>query len=242
MAGLLGPTLEALDESRLQRVLGTERTSTSSSRATWRAPTDHEQFLSLEHRGWVAVSLVPNAPSPGVVGPDAQEVGRQWIERFERRRLDSDGTGARVHWNVRIGHRGLELIDQSEGTQQHGRLLADAPAQRPPPCSSASVSTRSRHSRAPIGGRTPAAIVETIVDLVDLLASHAVDCAVHSALNPGGTMPDEMPAHRPLQMSRSQMEKEIVDAPNQCIDPHGPPTRQNLSSANKRVRPVGSDD
>ena len=55
-------------------------------------------------------------------------------------------------------------------------------------------------------------------------------------------MPDEMPAHRLLQMSRSQMEKEIVDAPKQCIDAHGPITHQNLSSANKRVRPVGSDE
>ena len=55
-------------------------------------------------------------------------------------------------------------------------------------------------------------------------------------------MPDEMPAHRPLQMSRSQMEKEIVDAPIQCIDAYGPITGQNLSSANKRVRPVGSDE
>ena len=45
----------------------------------------------------------------------------------------------------------------------------------------------------------------------------------------------------PLQMSRSQME-EIVEAPKQCIDAHGPITRQNLSSANKRVRPVGSDE
>lgn len=43
-------------------------------------------------------------------------------------------------------------------------------------------------------------------------------------------------------MSRSQMEKEIVGAPKQCIDVHGPITRQNLSSANKRVRPVGSDE
>ena len=49
-------------------------------------------------------------------------------------------------------------------------------------------------------------------------------------------MPDEMPA------SRSQMEKEIVDAPKQCIDARGPITRQILSSANKRVRPVGSDE
>ena len=55
-------------------------------------------------------------------------------------------------------------------------------------------------------------------------------------------MPDEMPAHRPAQMSRSQMEKEIVDAPMQCIDAHGTITRQNLLSANKRVRPVGSDE
>ena len=50
-----------------------------------------------------------------------------------------------------------------------------------------------------------------------------------------------MPAHRPLQMARSQMEKEI-DALKQCIDAHGPITRQNVSSANKRVRPVGSDE
>ncbi|MGH9164611.1 MAG: hypothetical protein ACRDZW_03725, partial [Acidimicrobiales bacterium] len=56
-----------------------------------------------------------------------------------------------------------------------------------------------------------------------------------------GTMPNEMPAHRPLQMSRSQMEKEIVDAMKQCIDAHGPITR-HLSSANKRIRPVGSDE
>lgn len=43
-------------------------------------------------------------------------------------------------------------------------------------------------------------------------------------------------------MSRSQMEKEIVDALNQCIDGHGPITRENLSAANKRVRPVGSHE
>ena len=55
-------------------------------------------------------------------------------------------------------------------------------------------------------------------------------------------MSDEMPAHRPLQMSRSRMEKEIVDAPKQCIDAHEPITRQKLSSANKRVRLVGSDE
>ena len=55
-------------------------------------------------------------------------------------------------------------------------------------------------------------------------------------------MPDEMHAHHPLQMSRSQMDKDIVDEPKQCIDAHGPITRQNLSSANKRVRPVGSDE
>ena len=55
-------------------------------------------------------------------------------------------------------------------------------------------------------------------------------------------MPDEMPLIRPLQMSRSQLEKEIVDALKQCIDAHGRITRQNLASANKRVRPVGSDE
>jgi hypothetical protein len=55
-------------------------------------------------------------------------------------------------------------------------------------------------------------------------------------------MPDEMPAHRPLQMALSQMEKEIIEALKQCIDAHGPITRQNPSSANKRVRPVGSDE
>jgi len=42
-------------------------------------------------------------------------------------------------------------------------------------------------------------------------------------------------------MALSQM-KEIVDALKQCIDPHGLITRQNPSSANKRVRPVGSDE
>ena len=137
---------------------------------------DHEQFLSLEHRGWVIVSLVPTAPAPGVVGPDAQEVGRQWIERFERRRLDSDGTGARVHWNVRIGYRGLELIDQGGGTHQHGRLRVDGGG-----TAAAGMLVREREHEepslkgTPIGVRTPAAIVETIVDLVDLLASHAVD-------------------------------------------------------------------
>lgn len=46
----------------------------------------------------------------------------------------------------------------------------------------------------------------------------------------------------PLPMSRSQMEKEIVDAPKQCIDAHGPITRQILSSTNKRFRPVGSSE
>ena len=56
-----------------------------------------------------------------------------------------------------------------------------------------------------------------------------------------GTMPDEMPAHLPLRMSRSQMEKKLVDAPMQYIEAHGLITRQNLSPANKRVRPVGSD-
>lgn len=53
-------------------------------------------------------------------------------------------------------------------------------------------------------------------------------------------MPDEMPAHRPLQMSRT--EKGIVDAAKQCIDAQGPITRQNLSSADKLIRPVGSDE
>ena len=49
-------------------------------------------------------------------------------------------------------------------------------------------------------------------------------------IRPGGTIPDDMPAHRALQMSRSQ------------VDAHGPITRQNHSSANKRVRSVGSDE
>ena len=102
-------------------------------RAAHRAPRDHEQFLSLENRGWVVVSLVPTAPSPGVVGPDAQEVGRQWIERFERRRLDSDGTGTRVHWNVRIGYRGLELIDRgARAPSSTAGSSLTAPARRPP--------------------------------------------------------------------------------------------------------------
>lgn len=72
--------------------------------------------------------------------------------------------------------------------------------------------------------------------------SYRYDGAVLSALQPGGYNTDEMPGHLPLQMSRSQMEKEIVGAPKQCIDAHGPITRQNLSSTNKRVRPVGSDE
>ena len=55
-------------------------------------------------------------------------------------------------------------------------------------------------------------------------------------------MSDEVPTHRPLQMSQSQMEKEIVDALKQCMDPDGPITRQNLSSASNRVRPVGVDE
>jgi hypothetical protein len=35
---------------------------------------------------------------------------------------------------------------------------------------------------------------------------------------------------------------EIVDALKRCLDAHGPITRQNLSSASKRVRPVGGDE
>ena len=40
----------------------------------------------------------------------------------------------------------------------------------------------------------------------------------------------------------SRLEKEIVDGLKQCIDAHGPITRRNLSSANKRVRAVASDE
>lgn len=47
---------------------------------------------------------------------------------------------------------------------------------------------------------------------------------------------------RGTPMSPSQVEKEIVDALKQCLDAYGPITRQNLLSANKRVRPVGSDE
>lgn len=138
----------------------------------------HEHFLSLEQRGWVVVSLVPTAPAPGVVGPDAQDVGREWIEEFERRRLGNDHRGGRVHWNVRVGYRGLELTDEGEGTHQHGRLLVEGAG-----TAAAAFDVReherpqeepSLHS-TPIGDRTPPAITETIVDLVDLLASHAVD-------------------------------------------------------------------
>ena len=46
---------------------------------------DHEQFLSLEHRGWVVVSLVPTAPSPGVVAPNAQDPDRRSYPRGDRR-------------------------------------------------------------------------------------------------------------------------------------------------------------
>lgn len=55
-------------------------------------------------------------------------------------------------------------------------------------------------------------------------------------------MPDEMSAHRPLQRSRSQWEEEILEALDQRIDALGPITRQDLSSANNPVRPVGSDE
>lgn len=54
-------------------------------------------------------------------------------------------------------------------------------------------------------------------------------------------MPDEMAAIV-LQMLGSQMETKIVDALKQWIDTHGPITRQNPSSANRRVRLVGSDE
>lgn len=139
---------------------------------------EHEQSLALEHRGWVVVSMVPTAPAPGVVGPEAQDVGRAWIERFERRRLGYDGKGSRVNWNVRVGYRGLELIDQGESTHQHGRLLVDGAG-----TAAAAILVRELEhvheepslKGTPIGGRTPAAITETIVDLVDLLATHAVD-------------------------------------------------------------------
>ena len=68
------------------------------------------------------------------------------------------------------------------------------------------------------------------------------DAAGLTALRPGGYYADEMPAQLLLQVSRSQVEKEVVDALKQCIDAHGPITRQHLSSAHKRVRPVGSDE
>lgn len=122
------------------------------------------------------VSLVPPAPAPGVIGPDAQDAGREWIAEFEHRRLGSNGSGARPHWNVRVGYRGLELIDPGEGTHQHGRLLVDGAA-----TAAAAMLVREHEQEepslkgTPIGGRTPAAIAETIVDLVDLLASHALD-------------------------------------------------------------------
>lgn len=137
---------------------------------------DHEKLLALEHLGWVVVSLVPTAPAPGVISPDAENEGRDWIERFERRRLDGDGRGARAHWNVRIGYRGLELIDQGEGTHQHGHLLVDGGGT----AAAAILISQPRYEEPslrgmPIGGRTPSAIAETIVDHLDLLASHAVD-------------------------------------------------------------------
>lgn len=136
---------------------------------------DHEQYLSLEHKGWVVVSLVPTAPAPGVVGPDAEDAGRDWIAEFERRRLDSNGSGARPYWNVRVGYRGLELIDQGEGTHQHGRLRVDGAGTAASAMLVRDLEREESLKGTPIGGRTPAAIVETIVDLVDLLASHAVD-------------------------------------------------------------------
>jgi hypothetical protein len=46
-----------------------------------------------------------------------------------------------------------------------------------------------------------------------------------------------MPAHRPFQMSRSQIEQEIVEALNR-IDTHGPIKRQNPSSA-EQAGPAG---
>ena len=65
--------------------------------------------------------------------------------------------------------------------------------------------------------------------------------AVLSAQNPGGTMPDEMPAH----MSAPDVTVADGEGDRRCtgaVGAHGPITRQNLSSANKRVRPVGIDE
>ena len=81
------------------------------------------------------------------------------------------------------------------------------------------------------------AFPDLLLRLLLVARSCRYDGAVVSALKAGGTMPDEMPAHRPLQMSRSQTE-EIVDALKQCIDAHGPITRRNLSSA-KQAGPAG---
>ena len=51
-----------------------------------------------------------------------------------------------------------------------------------------------------------------------------------------------LPTWQAFTLGVSTDQDQIVDALKQCIDAHGPITRQNLSSANKRVRPVGSDE
>jgi hypothetical protein len=136
---------------------------------------DHEQFLSLENCGWVVVSMVPTAPAPGVVGPDAVDVGREWIREFEERRLDRSGT-TRQYWNVRVGYRGLELVDGGEGTHQHGRLQVDGVG-----TAAAAMLVRALNTEDPatdgvlMASRSPAQITEMIIDLVDLLSSRAVD-------------------------------------------------------------------
>ncbi|MFP5326876.1 MAG: hypothetical protein ACLGHT_05270 [Acidimicrobiia bacterium] len=50
-----------------------------------------------------------------------------------------------------------------------------------------------------------------------------------------------MPADMPAREVTVRMEQ-IVDAPRQCIDGHGPINRQNLSSSNEWVRPVGRNE
>ena len=66
------------------------------------------------------------------------------------------------------------------------------------------------------------------------------DGAAVSALRPGGTAQTRCL----LNSSAPDVESRrwIFEALKQCIDAHGPITRQNLSSANKRMRPVGSDE
>jgi hypothetical protein len=138
---------------------------------------DHTATLRTLRKGWIAVSLLPSglglgSVRPGIVAEYQELVGNKSAWQRVRHK---DGKG----WQAKVGYRGVELADTfGDSISQHAQLTVDGAG-----CAAIGFPVRAEVDGSPLHPQRlelgVAGVVETVLDILDLLTRHAAFCGAH---------------------------------------------------------------